>query len=124
VKLLLDTHSLLWALEDSPRLSSTARLAIVDPENEVLASAASAWEIAIKVGRGKLKVRADLDALIVAAGFIKRAIAFPDARRAGALPHHHGDPFDRILVAQALEDGVPIVTCDPQIQRYGVQILW
>ena len=122
--LLLDTHALIWALEDNPRLSATARAAIVDSKNSVLASAASAWEISIKRGLGRLDTPDDLEAAIDAAGFSTRTITFADARRVGTLPAHHRDPFDRMLVAQALEDGVPIVSVDPLVARYGVQIVW
>ncbi|HEX6137406.1 MAG TPA: type II toxin-antitoxin system VapC family toxin [Casimicrobiaceae bacterium] len=90
----------------------------------MLASAASAWEIAIKRAMGRLSAPDDLEDAISATGFAKRSITFADARRVGMLPHHHHDPFDRMLVAQALEDGVPIVTRDPQIARYAVQIIW
>ena len=122
--LLLDTHALIWALEDSPRLSATARAAIADGKNQVLVSVASGWEIAIKRALGRLDTPDDLEEAIDAAGFDKRLVTFADARRLGSLPAHHRDPFDRMLVAQALEDGVPIVSCDPQIARYQVQIVW
>ncbi|MBK9030998.1 MAG: type II toxin-antitoxin system VapC family toxin [Myxococcales bacterium] len=122
--LLLDTHALIWALEDSPRLSPTARAAIVDGKNTVLASAASGWEIGIKRGLGRLDTPDDLEAAIDAAGFGKRMITFADALRVAALPPHHRDPFDRMLVAQALEDGIPLVSCDPLVARYPIQIVW
>lgn len=122
--LLLDTHALIWALEDSPRLSPTARAAIVDPDNQVLVSVVSAWEMAIKQSLGRLEVPDDLEDAIDACGFAKRLITFADTRRVVALPPHHKDPFDRMLVAQAMVDGVPIVTCDPLIARYQVQLLW
>lgn len=121
---LLDTHALIWSLEDSPRLSATARHLIEDPDNLVLASAASGWEIAIKKALGRLEAPDDLEAAIEGAGFIKRAITFADVQRLGSLPAHHKDPFDRMLVAQALVEGVPLVSCDPLIKQYPVQILW
>lgn len=121
---LLDTHALIWALEDSPRLSAAARAAIVDRDNRVLVSAASGWEIAIKRALGRLDTPDDLEAAIDGAGFTKRPITFADARRIESLPAHHKDPFDRMLVAQALEDGVPLVSCDPLIARYQVQLIW
>lgn len=124
VIVLLDTHALIWALEDSPRLSATARSVLEDAGNGVLASAASAWEISIKRALGRLDAPDDLEQAIEAAGFTKRAITFSDARRLGALADHHRDPFDRMLVSQALEDGVPIVSCDPLIARYQVQVVW
>lgn len=124
VIVLLDTHTLIWALEDSPRLSQAAREALLDMNNVVLVSAASGWEISIKAALGRLEAPDDLEGAIEAAGFSKRLIAFADARRVRSLPSHHRDPFDRMLVAQALEDGIPIVSCDPQIARYQVQIVW
>lgn len=122
--LLLDTHALIWALENSPRLSAKAREAITDGNNTVLVSVVSAWEISIKRSLGRLDAPDDLEAALEAAGFTKRFVTFTDARRVGALPAHHRDPFDRMLIAQALEGGAPIVTCDPLIERYQVQIVW
>jgi PIN domain nuclease of toxin-antitoxin system len=124
VILILDTHALLWSLEDSPRLSAASRAALESTDNVILASVASAWEIAIKKAAGRLDAPDDLEAAIEDAGFIKRVITFADVARLSALPSHHRDPFDRILVAQALVEGAPIVTCDPHIQRYQVQTLW
>jgi PIN domain nuclease of toxin-antitoxin system len=124
VILLLDTHALIWALEDNPRLSPEARAAVEDTGNTVLASAVSAWEISIKKALGRLDAPDDLADAVEAAGFTKRVITFADARRLAALPDHHRDPFDRMLIAQALEDGAPIVSCDPLIARYQVQIIW
>jgi PIN domain nuclease of toxin-antitoxin system len=124
VILLLDTHALLWALEDSPRLSPSARAAIVDRANIVQVSVVSGWEIAIKQGLGRLDAPDDLEGALDAAGFTRRLVTFADARRVGALPTLHRDPFDRMLVAQALEDGVPLVSCDPEIARYPVARIW
>ncbi len=121
---LLDTHTLIWALEDSDRLSSAARAILDDAGNVVLASAVSGWEIAIKQASGRLDVPDNLEEAIEAAGFIKRSITFADARRIRALPAHHRDPFDRMLVAQALEDGIPIITRDPVFARYPVHVIW
>ena len=122
--LLLDTHALIWSLADSPRLSPTARSAIEDGRNVVLASAASAWEIEIKKALGRLEAPDDLEHAIQDAGFVARPITFPDVHQMASLPAHHRDPFDRMLVAQALVEGAPIVSCDPQIARYQVQIVW
>jgi PIN domain nuclease of toxin-antitoxin system len=124
VIVLLDTHALIWAFENSRRLSKTARSVIADANNVVLASAASAWEITIKKAIGRLTAPDDLETVIEAAGFMKRPITFADAQRVGSLASLHSDPFDRMLVAQALEDGVPIVSRDPQIARYPVQVIW
>jgi PIN domain nuclease of toxin-antitoxin system len=125
VIVLLDTHALLWALEDSPRLSGPARAAIEDTGNIVLASVVSGVEIAIKRSLGRLEVPDDdLQEAIEAMGFATRLLTFADARHLAALPPHHKDPFDRLLVAQALSDGIPVVTCDPLVARYPIQTIW
>ncbi len=124
MRLLLDTHALLWALEDSPQLSARARAAIVDPRNEVLVSAVSGIEIAIKKSLGKLRAPDDLAAAIVDAGFSPVALGFPEAAVLESLPWHHNDPFDRLLVATAMAAGIPMVTRDPQVARYQIQIVW
>jgi PIN domain nuclease of toxin-antitoxin system len=121
---LLDTHALIWALAGSSRLSRTARRRIEDPSNEVLVSAASAWEIAIKKAMGRLDVPDDLVEAIDDAGFARRPLGFAEARRLESLPHHHSDPFDRMLIAHALEERCTIVTKDEQIARYAVETLW
>jgi PIN domain nuclease of toxin-antitoxin system len=115
---------LLWSLEGGSKLSSTARDIIENAGNVVLASSASAWEITIKKALGKLVAPDDLEAAIDAAGFTKRTITFADSNRLGTLPMHHKDPFDRMLVAQALIDGVPIVTRDPKVASYSVTTIW
>jgi PIN domain nuclease of toxin-antitoxin system len=124
MRVLLDTHALLWALQGSDELSTTARETIVSLQNEVLVSSASAWEIAIKCALGKLEAPRELGAAIDDAGFVRRLIGFEDCEKLQSLPPHHRDPFDRMLVSQALVDGIPIVTRDPWIRRYGVQTVW
>jgi PIN domain nuclease of toxin-antitoxin system len=124
VRLLLDTHALLWALDASPRLSSTVRALLEDTGNEILVSAVSAWEIAVKVGLGRLEVPDDLEEVVQAAGFLRRHITFADAGQLRALPMHHRDPFDRMLIAQALVDGIPIASADARLRAYPVQLLW
>jgi PIN domain nuclease of toxin-antitoxin system len=124
VRLLLDTHAVIWALEDSPLLSAKARAAVEDAGNEVVVSAASALEIAIKTSLGKLRAPADLLEAVTTAGFLPVAVGFREAGVLQSLPWHHSDPFDRLLVAQAMVQGIPIVTRDPQIARYQVQVLW
>ena len=124
MKVLLDTHALIWALEGNPRLSRTARAVLEDAAHEVLVSAVSAWEIAIKTALGRLKVPDDLIEATEAAGFVRRPLGFAEARRLQTLPLHHNDPFDRMLVAHALEEGAAIVTRDPNIARYQVPIVW
>jgi PIN domain nuclease of toxin-antitoxin system len=124
VKVLLDTHALIWALEGSSKLSKAARRAIENTQNDVLVSAASAWEIAIKKAMGKLSVPDDLIEVIDAAGFVRRPLGFAEARRLESLPALHTDPFDRMLVAHALEEGAVLVTRDREIARYPVQTIW
>ena len=111
MNLLLDTHALLWWV-GGESLSPEAATAIADPENLVCVSAASVWEISIKQAIGKLRVEGDLDA-ILAEDFEPVPITLDDARRAGSLPDHHRDPFDRMLVAQALSRELVLVSRDP-----------
>jgi PIN domain nuclease of toxin-antitoxin system len=124
VRIMLYTHALIWALEASPQLSKTARSLIEDPNNDVLVSAASAWEIAIKKTLGRLKVPSDLIEAVDEAGFVRRPLGFGEARRLESLPRHHEDPFDRMILAHALEEGATLVTRDRQMARYQVPIVW
>jgi PIN domain nuclease of toxin-antitoxin system len=121
---LLDTHALIWALEGSSKLSKPARRVIESARNEVLVSAVSAWEIAVKQAIGRLKVPGDLQEAVDAAGFTRKSIGFAEASRLSTLPLIHGDPFDRMLVAHALEEGAAIVTRDEQIAKYPVRVVW
>lgn len=123
MKLLLDSHALLWWLEDRPTLSREAFEAIEPGENEVFVSIASAWEMAIKIGRGRLIVRGDLQESIEESHLTLLAITLDHALEAGSLPPHHGDPFDRMLIAQAKIEGLTIVSRDPRFQPYGVPII-
>jgi PIN domain nuclease of toxin-antitoxin system len=127
VALLLDTHALLWWLFDDQQLGEQARLAIQNQRNRVYVSAVSAWEIAIKCGLGKLQVPSPVSAWLPAALVVNRFSPLPiDVRHAlgvEALPRHHADPFDRLLIAQALAEGLMIVTRDAQFTRYGVSLL-
>ena len=129
MKVLLDTSAFLWwAIGAGDRLSKDARWAIEDPDNDVLVSAASAWEIAIKWQSGRLELPASAERyipdIIERHGFATLPIATTHALRAGVLPLHHRDPFDRLLVAQGQIEDVPIVTADPAIGRYDVDVLW
>lgn len=121
---MLDTHALIWALADSDELSPTARDLILDLDNQILVSATSAIEIAIKRSLNKLDSPNDLLSAIDAAGFIPITIDFATADKLATLPWHHRDPFDRLLVAQALTEGVPIVTRDPALGAYPVSTVW
>ena len=120
---LLDTHALLWALHDGP-LSATARDIIEDASNTVLVSVVSAWEMAIKRALGRLETPDDLEAAMIDAGFLKRLVTFGDVRKLAALPALHKDPFDRMLIAQAMSEGVPLVSKDPEVARYPIQVIW
>jgi PIN domain nuclease of toxin-antitoxin system len=130
VRLLLDTHAFLWWITDDPRLSEEARRRIADPQDEVLLSAVSAWELAIKAGLGRLALPtgADLEDVVRRQVEVNRLEVLPvqlsHALRVGRLPPHHRDPFDRLLVAQALVEGVPLVSADPALAPYPVEILW
>ena len=123
MRLLLDTHALLWWLADSKELSVDARSAIADGSNEVVVSAASAWEVSIKRAAGKLRAPDDLTNAVEDAHLTQLPITLEHAIRAGALPAHHRDPFDRMLIAQALVEGLTIVTRDPRFEPYGVPLL-
>jgi PIN domain nuclease of toxin-antitoxin system len=123
VRLLLDTHALLWSLGRPESLSLDARRAIEDGENDVFVSPASPWEVAIKRAAGKLEATGDLADEIEAAAFVALPITTEHAILAGTLPPHHRDPFDRMLIAQARIEGLIIVSRDPRFEPYGVAIL-
>jgi PIN domain nuclease of toxin-antitoxin system len=128
LRALLDTHALLWWLSDNPQLTKPARRVIADTRNTVIVSAASAWEIATKTGLGKLPTAMDLVADFVGQmereGFQMLAIAVEHAIRAGLLPGPHKDPFDRMLIAQAQAEHLPIVSNELAFDAYGVRRLW
>jgi len=122
VRVLLDTNALIWWVIDDVGLSVDARTAIVTAERAYV-SAVSLWEIAIKGARGRLEVPDDLEARLGAAGFLELPIGWRHARAAGGLAAHHADPFDRMLVAQALTEDLAIITRDRDIPRYGVHVI-
>jgi PIN domain nuclease of toxin-antitoxin system len=128
VKLLLDTHAFLWWVSASDRISRRARTAIGSARNECFVSIATAWEIAIKLSLGKLRIGGSLDRFLpeqlAANGFQPLAIDLKHAARVATLPFHHRDPFDRLLAAQALEEDLRIVTADPVFARYGLKRVW
>jgi PIN domain nuclease of toxin-antitoxin system len=123
MNLLLDTHVLLWWLAEDSRLSPAARTAIADENNVVMVSAVSIWEIAIKRGLGRLRGPAQLTDYVEGSDFLPLAITRDHAWAAGALPAHHHDPFDRMLVAQARIEDLTIVTADSCVIQYDVPVL-
>ena len=128
MRTLLDTHAFLWWIADSGRLSDTARRAIENDADTIFVSAASAWEITTKHRIGKLAqagaVALDVTGTIAGQGFEELAITVDDAARAGRLPGPHRDPFDRMLIAQAMARNLAIVSVDRMFDGYGVHRLW
>lgn len=128
MRLLLDTHALLWWFSDDPALSPAARKAMAANSNVVLVSAASAWEIATKVRIGRLpgaeELAADFQGFISREGFTTLEITVNHGIRAGLLPGPHKDPFDRMLIAQAQAENLPIATNEQIFEAYGVRRVW
>lgn len=127
-RLLLDTHAFIWWFEGNSALRPLARRSIALEENDVLVSAATAWEITTKYRLGKLPgiaaLALDVGGAIASQGFTELPITVSDAARAGALPGHHRDPFDRMLIAQALARDLVLISNEPLFDRYGVRRLW
>jgi len=129
VRLLLDTHTFLWWAFTDRKLSRHAIAAISDEDaNQVLVSAASAWEIAVKHRIGKLPdaqaIAGDIAGAIAEEGFNELAVSVEHAERAGRLPGHHRDPFDRMLIAQAISEDLTLVSNERAFDVYGVKRLW
>ncbi|MDA1276364.1 MAG: type II toxin-antitoxin system VapC family toxin [Verrucomicrobia bacterium] len=128
MNLLLDTHALIWFLEDDPKLSLTARAAIGDARNRSYVSDATAWEVCIKVSLGKLKTPVPFAELFPARleslSFQVLPIRHVHLHGLLQLPFHHRDPFDRLLIAQSHVEGLTLVSGDPQFRDYGVPLLW
>ena len=124
MKLLLDTHAALWWLADDARVGRDAERQLSDETNRVLLSAAVIWEVAIKRSLGKLQAPADLAQTLLDAGAQPLAVTLDHAAGVEELPWHHRDPFDRLLVAQALAEGAVIVSQDVRLGQYGVSLLW
>ena len=126
--LLLDTHAFLWWLMDDERLPETVRRAIADQANDIVVSAASPWEIATKHRLGKLliadTVAFDIAGAIADQGFRELPLTVADGARAGGLPGFHRDPFDRMLIAQALARDFPLASNEALFDRYGVRRFW
>ena len=123
MNLLLDTHVVMWAFADPGRLSSRVRDLVADPRNMVAISAATVWEVEIKRQLGKLSAPDGFAAECIERGFDELPIEFAHAQAAGQLPRHHDDPFDRMLIAQAIVEGFDIVTSDVVFHSYGVRLV-
>ena len=128
MRVLVDTHVFLWWVEGDRALPAKARAVLADPENECLISLVSAWELAIKASLGKLKLALPVKRYVVenvaANSFRMLNIEIAHVGRVEMLAKHHGDPFDRLLIAQALEENIAVVTTDPIYRKYGVKRIW
>lgn len=126
MRILIDTHILIWHLEDDAHLSLESSDLIADPDNEVLVSIASLWEIAIKLSKGKLAISKSIDdvvAHIEGSTSLLFAIEPEHLIHVASLPFHHRDPFDRLIIAQSLVENIPILTSDSNFAVYGVELL-
>ncbi len=123
MRLLLDTHAFLWWVSDFRQIAESARQAIANPDSEVFVSAVSGWEIAIKKAKGRLAAPDNLAAVVEEKRLAHLPLTFDHAERAATLPPHHSDPFDRMLIAQALAEGLIMVTRDSRIPLYDVPTL-
>jgi PIN domain nuclease of toxin-antitoxin system len=128
MRLLLDTHSFIWASSDKPKLSPKALALIEEPDNELLLSLASVWEISIKLSTGKLALPQPPEAFVSAQmrdiGIALLPIELRHLGPVATLPFHHRDPFDRLLIAQSLVEGVPLVSADTAFDACSVKRLW
>ncbi len=128
MKLLIDTHALIWFCEGSSSLSDAARAAMEDEANELFISHAVPWEMAIKISLGKLQLQTDYEVIfpgvLDANGFQMLSASHEHYRNLIDLPRHHGDPFDRLMISQAMAEGLTIISCDQHFPAYGVPLLW
>lgn len=128
MRVLLDTHALLWSFTDDDRLPPYARNAIANPDNDVFVSVVALWEIVIKTSVGKLTLDEPFEELFPSRLTDERiqvlSIEIPHLATLRRLPLHHRDPFDRLMIAQALNEGIPIATRDSAFEDYGVDIVW
>jgi PIN domain nuclease of toxin-antitoxin system len=123
VKLLLDTHVLLWWLDDCPRLGLTARRAIADRGHHVYVSAASVWEASIKESKGLLRLSENFDSKLASEPFLPLPVTHQHARKGARLPVLHKDPFDRLLVAQCQLEHMTLVTQDKMLADYNIPVI-
>jgi PIN domain nuclease of toxin-antitoxin system len=128
VRRLLDTHAFLWFITSDPQLTASASALITDPDNEILVSPATYWEVAIKVSLRKYPLSVPYETFITQGiegnGFKILPIEPRHTAVLTTMPYHHKDPFDRLLVAQAMVEGIPLISGDPQLDAYGVTRLW
>jgi PIN domain nuclease of toxin-antitoxin system len=128
MNLLLDTHAFLWFIDDNPKLSPTARTLIANADNRIYLSVASLWELAIKISLGKLRLAQPFEILVPQQLSLNRIdrldIAVAHAAAVATLPFHHRDPFDRLLIAQAKAEAIPIVSSDAAFDAYPITRLW
>jgi PIN domain nuclease of toxin-antitoxin system len=124
MRLLLDANSFVWWVTASPRLTAAVRAVIADRTNEIVVGVGAVWELTIKRALRKLRFPFDFETELRNENFGVLPISFAHLRALDGLPFHHGDPFDRLLIAQALAEGIPIATADRRFAAYGVQIVW
>ena len=124
MRLLLDSNTFLWWRAGSEKLTERAERMIGDTDNDTAVSVVTLWEIAIKRGIGKLRFLEDFEAVMTEEAFDLLPISYAHLRTLETLPMHHRDPFDRLLIAQALAEGIPIATGDRVFAAYGVQVIW
>lgn len=124
MKLLFDTHAALWWLSDDDRFGPAAARQLSDADSQVLLSAAVVWEVAIKRALGKLNAPRDLAPTLIGAGALPLPVGLDHAAAVEDLPHHHRDPFGRILVAQATIEGAVLMTHDDAFRAYGIPLIW
>ncbi|MBM3879685.1 MAG: type II toxin-antitoxin system VapC family toxin [Verrucomicrobia bacterium] len=128
MRILLDAHALLWFINADEHLSRGARAAVENDRNSIVVSLATIWEIASKVGLGKLRLRlkleGELEEFLIENGFILLSIEYVHVARVARLPRHHGGPFDRLLASQSLIENMPVVSHDLAFDAYGVKRIW
>lgn len=124
MKLLLDTHAALWWVSDDDRFGATAERLMLDPDAQVLLSAVVMWEITVKRALSKLTVPATWSQTLLTGGANELPITLRHAAKVGDLPDHHRDPFDRLLVAQALTEDATLLSRDPALHAYGAAVAW
>ena len=124
MKILLDTHILLWWMANDPLLSEKARSWIAEPKNTIFVSAVAVWEIYLKQSIGKLRIAESFASALGNESFEPLALTARQASGVGELPWHHRDPFDRLIVSQCLTDDLPVISADAILDMYGVRRIW